>query len=148
MAMLLHQELRKAREELGITQAELAKRAGIPRNQIVRAEKGENITLDTLRTIVAHLPVESLTLLEKVKLSTDVVPQAEKVHFATSKALIAMTTAFQAALAAAMESHAALAAARAADPHPGGFLDDQLLMRSMKSSLDDLHEKLADLKIA
>jgi len=57
--MLLHEELGQAREKLGITQAELGARAGITRDQVVRAEKGENITLDTLRKDVVHLPLVS-----------------------------------------------------------------------------------------
>src|ERR1041385_5633625 len=74
-AMLLHEELRSAREAAGLTQTELAARAGIPRNQVVRAEKGENITLDTLRKIAAHLPLQNLTLLEKLKLDFDYIPE-------------------------------------------------------------------------
>ncbi|HYC91365.1 MAG TPA: helix-turn-helix transcriptional regulator, partial [Thermoanaerobaculia bacterium] len=45
---LLHEELRRAREKAGLSQQALADLAGIPRNQIVRAERGENITVDTL----------------------------------------------------------------------------------------------------
>src|SRR5689334_9894947 len=78
--MLLHEELRAAREAAGLTQTELAARAGIPRNQVVRAEKGENITLDTLRKIAAHLPLENLTLLERLKLDFDYIPQPEKLY--------------------------------------------------------------------
>ena len=153
--MLLHEELRRAREELGVTQAELAARAGIPRNQVVRAEKGENITLDTLRKIAAHLPVESLTLLEKIPLKVDLLPHAEKVYFGAMKTLMAMTGAFNAALDVALASRSSLGEARAdsplpfTQPAPGGeVVDDLLLLRSMKNSVAELNEKLRDSKIA
>src|ERR1051325_11405886 len=81
--MHLHEELRAAREAAGLTQTELAARAGITRNQVVRAEKGGNITLDTLRKIAAHLPIEHLTLLEKLKLDFDYIPEPEKLYLGT-----------------------------------------------------------------
>ena len=65
--MLIHDQLRLAREQIGLSQAKLAALTGLSRNQIVRAEAGENITLDTLRRIMVHLPLEEVTLLERVR---------------------------------------------------------------------------------
>jgi transcriptional regulator with XRE-family HTH domain len=54
--MLTHDQLRLAREQTGLSQAKLAALTGISRNQIVRAEAGENITLDTLRRATRTIP--------------------------------------------------------------------------------------------
>lgn len=42
-----------AREQAGLTQADLAERAGIPQSTIARIERGDNVTFDKLATI-AH----------------------------------------------------------------------------------------------
>jgi transcriptional regulator with XRE-family HTH domain len=76
--MTLHDELRRAREQAGLNQTQLAALTGIPRNQVARAERGENITLDTLRKLVLHLPICELSLLETVKLTVDSFPEPEK----------------------------------------------------------------------
>src|SRR5215210_8063346 len=114
--MFLHEELRKAREEAGLTQAQLAKLAGIPRNQIVRAEKGDNITLDTLRTIAAHLPVTSLTLMENVMLTADLLPHPHKIYLGAMATLAHMTEALGAALNLAMAARSAMETAQKTDP--------------------------------
>lgn len=50
------QEIREARNSLGLTQAEVARRAGVSQPLIARIEGGEiDITLDTLHSIVAAL---------------------------------------------------------------------------------------------
>lgn len=150
--MLLHEELRRAREEARMSQADLAARAGIPRNQVVRAEKGENITLDTLRKIAAHLPLESLTLLEKVKLNFDIVPQPEKVYMRSMETLLHVTNAFQAALQVATAARMSMVTARREEPlphaDPRGEVDPLLMFKSMENTLSDIHEKLRDSKIA
>ena len=61
--------------------SQLAALTGLSRNQIVRAEAGENITLDTLRRIMVHLPLEEVTLLERVKMKVDYLNPAEKMFF-------------------------------------------------------------------
>jgi transcriptional regulator with XRE-family HTH domain len=77
---LLHEELRKGREKAGLSQKALANLAGIPRNQVVRAERGENITVDTLRKIVAHLPLTELSLLDTKGFRIDIVAEPEKLY--------------------------------------------------------------------
>jgi transcriptional regulator with XRE-family HTH domain len=149
--MLIHEELRKGREEAGLSQAELAARVGIPRNQIVRAERGDNITLDTLRKIAAHLPVEQLTLLEKVQLRVDILPEPEKFYFASMSTLMKVTDALGAALQTAMVARAAMASARRAEPLPyaeGGDVDTLLLLKSMENMYHQLETKLQETKIA
>jgi transcriptional regulator with XRE-family HTH domain len=61
--MLLHEAVRKARQDLGVSQVKLAERAGIQRRQLSTLEKGGNVTLSTLRKVIAQLPnLESFTL--------------------------------------------------------------------------------------
>lgn len=61
--MALHDELRQARINHGLTQVELARRAGVPRSQLKILEKGGNVTLSTLLKILSQLPeLKTLTL--------------------------------------------------------------------------------------
>jgi transcriptional regulator with XRE-family HTH domain len=61
--MLLHEAVRKARQELNLSQKKLAEQAGIQRRQLATLEKGGNVTLATLRKVIAQLPnLESFTL--------------------------------------------------------------------------------------
>ncbi|HUP60260.1 MAG TPA: helix-turn-helix transcriptional regulator [Thermoanaerobaculia bacterium] len=53
---MLHDEVRHARIAAGLTQSALARLAGIPRKQVRALESGANVTLATLRQIVAALP--------------------------------------------------------------------------------------------
>jgi transcriptional regulator with XRE-family HTH domain len=140
--MLLHEELRRARESVGLTQAQLANLAGIPRNQIVRAETGENITLETLRKIVVHLPVENLTLLEGTKLGFDNLPQAERLYGAAAKMLISLSGAFMTAVETTIEAKQARDTARqkAELETP----DELLPYRALKNSLLELNEALQE----
>ena len=41
----------KAREEMGWTQAELARRANVPRSTVSRTESGNNISIETLNKL-------------------------------------------------------------------------------------------------
>ena len=146
--MQLHEELRKGREEMGWTQAELASRAGIPRNQVVRAEKGDNITLETLRKIAIHLPLENLTLLESQKLQYDIVPHPEKLFIRSMESVRWALEAFHAAIQTAMAARAAVNAARRAAPlpgsEPGGDVED-LLLKSMNNFVKDAAAKLKEI---
>lgn len=56
IAPMLHTQIRQARIDHDLTQSELARRAGIPRDRLRRFENGENITVDTLQKILAQLP--------------------------------------------------------------------------------------------
>jgi len=49
-------DIKEARLAAGLTQAALARLAGIPRKQVVAIENGANVTLNTVRRIVAQLP--------------------------------------------------------------------------------------------
>jgi len=147
--MLLHEELRAAREAAGLTQSELAKQAGIPRNQVVRAEKGENITLDTLRKIAAFLPLENLTLLEKLKLDFDYIPQPEKLYLGALTNVSQALEALRSAIGVAMAARLALATARRADPNPTSEgmnkVDDLLLLKTIGRSIEDVAAKLREI---
>lgn len=147
--MHLHEELRSAREAAGLTQGELAARAGIPRNQVVRAEKGENITLDTLRKIAAFLPIQSLTLLEKLKLEFDYIPEPEKLYFGALSNVTHALQALRAAIEVAMAARQALAAAHRANPQStsGGMnkIDELLLLKAIGRSVEDVATKLREI---
>lgn len=112
----MHQQLRQARKQARLTQGELAKLAGIPRQQIVRAERGDNITIETLRSIAEHLPLTHLTLLENVELTTDLYPQPARIYF---EAMAAVTHAFdtlRAAVGTALSARLALETALSREP--------------------------------
>jgi len=147
--MLLHEELRAAREAAGLTQSELAKQAGIPRNQVVRAEKGENITLDTLRKIAVYLPLENLTLLERLKLDFDYIPQPEKLYLGALTNVSQALEALRSAIGVAMAARLALATARRADPNPTSEgmnkVDDLLLLKTIGRSIEDVAAKLKEI---
>lgn len=132
---LLHEELRRAREKAGLSQQALAVRAGIPRNQVVRAERGDNITVDTLRKIVAFLPVTELTLLDTKGFRIDAIPEPEKLLFGALENVMRLSEALGAALRLAMDAHAAVEAAhRAASPdaeRPAG-IDTILILRELE----------------
>src|SRR6185436_4398388 len=137
--MFIHEELRQAREQAGLSQAQLAARAGIPRNQIVRAEKGENITLDTLRKIVVHLPVEQLTLIETVQLRVDVLPHPEKVFLGAMETLAFLSAALASATDVAKFARQGAATARQNDPlrevvAPSGEVDPLLLLNRLQKT--------------
>ena len=138
---MLHDELRRGREAAGLSQTQLAALAGIPRNQVARAERGENITLDTLRKIVIHLPIQELPLIEKVNLSVDFYPQPEKVFESTVISVQKIAEAMLAAIQASMDAQVALGKARKAEPLPGvegeptADIDPRLLLRRMAVKL-------------
>ena len=147
--MLLHEELRAAREAAGLTQSELGARAGIPRNQVVRAERGENITLDTLRKIAAHLPLESLTLLEKLKLDFDYIPEPEKLYLGALSNVTHVLEALRAAIEVALAARLALAAAHRANPQSSSEglnkIDDLLLLKNIGHSVEEVAAKLKEI---
>ena len=147
--MLLHEELRSARETAGLTQTQRASLAGIPRNQVVRAEKGENITLDTLRKIAAFLPIENLTLLEKLKLDFDYIPQPEKLYLGALSNVSHSLEALRAAVEVAKAARMALAAAHRADPQPRSEgmnkVDHLLLLKTIGRSIEDVAARLKEI---
>lgn len=63
---MLGQELRRAREEAGLTQEELAQRAGLHRTYISILERDQKSpTVETLRTICAVLGLRVSVLLAR-----------------------------------------------------------------------------------
>lgn len=137
---MLHDELRRGREAAGLSQTQLAVLAGIPRNQVARAERGENITIDTLRKIVIHLPIQELPLIEKVNLSVDFYPQPEKVFDATVVTVQKLAEAMLAAIQASLDAQVALGKARKAEPlptvdgEPNADIDPGLLLRRLEKA--------------
>lgn len=54
--MELHEEIRRARKDLGLSQDRLAELCGIQRRQLSILERGGNVTLSTLRKVIGFLP--------------------------------------------------------------------------------------------
>jgi transcriptional regulator with XRE-family HTH domain len=60
---MLHEQIREARIKAGLSQVKLAQLAGIQRSLVQNLEDGRNVTIDTLRKVVPHLPsLRSLNL--------------------------------------------------------------------------------------
>ena len=151
---MIHEELRQAREQAGLSQQALADLAGIPRNQIVRAERGENITLDTLRKIAVHLPLTELTLLDTKGLRVDIIPEPEKLFFAAIDNVMHISDALLGAIHLAMEARLAVEAARrAAPPLPdgqqrSGSVDGLLLLRGLERVASEIQAISREARIA
>src|SRR6185436_17941899 len=61
--MQLHEAVRAARMELKLSQKKLAEQAKIQRRQLATLEKGGNVTLNTVRKVLAQLPnLETFTI--------------------------------------------------------------------------------------
>ena len=67
-AMKLHEEIRRARKELGLSQGRLAELCGIQRRQLSVLERGGNVTLNTLRKVIAFLPNLEQFTFEQVRM--------------------------------------------------------------------------------
>lgn len=150
---LLHEQLRRAREKAGLSQQALAQRAGIPRNQIVRAERGENLTVDTLRKIAAHLPVTELSLLDTTSLRVDIVPEPEKLFLASIENVMRLAHALRGAIHLALEARTAVEAARRATPplpglEPSADIDPLLLLHGLDRIAGEIEELEKDVRIA
>jgi transcriptional regulator with XRE-family HTH domain len=150
---LLHVELRRAREKAGLSQQALADLAGIPRNQVVRAERGENITIDTLRKIVAHLPLTELTLLDTKGFRVDIVAEPEKLFLAAMENVIQVAKALAGAIRLAMEARTAAEIARRATPPLEGYqppadVDPLLLLRGLERIAGEIDTLGKNVRIA
>jgi transcriptional regulator with XRE-family HTH domain len=139
---MLHDELRSARERAKLTQGQLAKLAGIPRNQVSRAERGDNITLETLRKMVVHLPLTALPLIEKISLTIDVIPQPERVLLGTMETVQHLCGAMASALETALEAREAVLKAREAEPlggePPSADQDPIFILQQLQRSMNNL----------
>ena len=67
---MLNDDIRRARITAGLTQSELARRAGVPRQQVRFLEEGGNVTLATLRKVAPHLPSIKRLPLGEIELTT------------------------------------------------------------------------------
>ena len=64
----LHEEIRRARKELGLSQERLAELCGIQRRQLSILERGGNVTLNTLRKVLGFLPNLQQFTFEQVRM--------------------------------------------------------------------------------
>lgn len=151
---LLHEELRRGREKAGLSQQALADRAGIPRNQVVRAERGENITVDTLRRIAAHLPVTELTLLDTKGLRVDIVAEPEKLFLAALENVLRLADALRAAIELATDARRSVEVARRTAPpladgaQRSAGVDPLLLLRNLERIASEIEALGRDAKFA
>jgi transcriptional regulator with XRE-family HTH domain len=98
--MLLHEAVQAARKDLRLSQKRLAELAGVQRKQLATLEAGGNITLATLRKVLAHLPnLETFTIdAVTATIRRDVSPPEQKEVVA--KAIEVMQTALTGLIAA------------------------------------------------
>lgn len=98
--MLLHEAVQAARKDLHLSQKKLAELAGIQRRQLATLESGGNITLATLRKVLAHLPnLETFTIDAVTATVRRDVPPSEQ-EAVVAKALEVMQTALGGLIAA------------------------------------------------
>lgn len=142
---MLHEELRAARLKAGLTQEALAKAAGIPRNQVARAERGENITVDTLRKIAVQLPVDQLTLIDMKTMLVDVLPEAEQLFQEAVQTVMHLTQAMRVALTHALTAGQAVESMRRRnalpereEPAPDGQPELMSLLRGFEGTVDGI----------
>jgi len=64
----LHEEIRRARKALGLSQERLAELCGIQRRQLSSLERGGNVTLNTLRKVIGLLPNLEQFTFEQVRM--------------------------------------------------------------------------------
>lgn len=67
----LAEAVRRARKELGLSQGQLCAKAGIQPKQLATLEQGRNVTLRTLRKVLAQLPNLKAFTLGGVHVETD-----------------------------------------------------------------------------
>lgn len=79
--------LRKWRDQRQLTVQQLAKAAGVDKNTITRAERGENTRTDTLRALVEALGYTLDELHRAVSATGVVLTSAERAHLETWRAL-------------------------------------------------------------
>ena len=106
----LHDEIRRARKELGMTQADLAAAAGVQRKQISILEKGGNVTLATIRKVLAQLPnIERFSLFSaEVGLDPSILTKRDWDHL--TRTMVAIGDMYKRLNALMADFHAAMAA--------------------------------------
>jgi transcriptional regulator with XRE-family HTH domain len=86
----LHDEIRRARKDLGLSQSQLSALCGVQRRQLSTLERGGNVTLNTLRKVIGFLPnLEDFTF-EQVRMKPtyiDLPPFEWQVFYANMLAL-------------------------------------------------------------
>ena len=128
---MLNEDVRAARLAAGLSQAELARRAGIPRPQLRFLEDGGNVTIATIRKVAAVLPNLKRVSLGEVEITTPN-PDLEEARRAALD-LFDVAKRLMAALGAAPPSER-LAASKPPAPGGGGA--------TRHESMDD-HERRA-----
>jgi transcriptional regulator with XRE-family HTH domain len=63
--MSVGENIKRLREAAGLSQTELARRAGIDQGGLSKIEKGRNLTLETLRDLARALGCSVVDLLEE-----------------------------------------------------------------------------------
>jgi len=92
-SMYLHEAVRKARKDMGLSQVKLAEMAGIQRKQLATLENGGNVTLTTIRKVVSQLPNLEVFSLEGVQVDARTSPK-EAADKAFSQAMSILSETF------------------------------------------------------
>ena len=108
--MQLHDEIRRARKELNMSQADLAAAAGVQRKQISILERGGNVTLATIRKVLAQLPnIERFSLYSaEVGLDPGTLTKKDWEH--VTKTMVAIAEMYSRLNTLMADFHAAMAA--------------------------------------
>jgi transcriptional regulator with XRE-family HTH domain len=144
--VMLGARIRDARHAAGLTQQRLAGLADVPRSQLQKLEKDENVTVETLRAIVRHLP--ALRWLKLALDGEDVLAVADPAVVRQALAeLTAATGRLSAAfgVAAPTTQNAPAGATRVEDPP---FIDDDLMRRikQIDAAIDAGEVQIEDIK--
>jgi transcriptional regulator with XRE-family HTH domain len=124
--MLLHEAVKKARKDLGLSQDKLSELAGIQRRQLAKLESGGNITLATLRKVLAQLPnLETFTMDAVTATVRHYVPPEEK-QKAVDTAMDLLTTALRSLVAVLQD----------------GAAPDESAMKGLQQANEILHRGL------
>jgi transcriptional regulator with XRE-family HTH domain len=139
--MLLHEAIKKARQDLRLSQKKLSEMAGIQRRQLATLEQGGNVTLATLRKVLVHLPNLETFTLEAVTATVRRDMSADERQKAVEASLSLVTSALQTLAVALREG-------RLPDPDMVNKLKqgNEILYQGMGYSHEDLERERAHIQ--
>lgn len=133
----LGQALQRLKDARGITQARLAKIAGVSRRHVALALQGGNITISILKKIMAALQTETVSVGPVVTVSGSVAGMNPGVLLSAAQQIEQGVTVIAAAAASLRTYAHPPAAGPALDPQAAALID-QFISRVQHSGPDDL----------
>lgn len=132
----LHEEIRRARRELGLSQDQLSRLCGVQRRQLSTLERGGNVTLNTLRKVIGFLPNLQEFTFEQVRMKPTYIdlPPLEWSEFYADMQLLRDTLT---GVGAALQTWL--------DNPPGRGVDPELLTRRTTNLATDMLKAFARL---